>query len=180
MPQSSTSVSGFLSSTDWNTFNNKQAALGYTAVNRAGDSMTGTLNLASNGLSVGTDQLVLSGGNVGVGTTNPTAKLTIQGAAVSRTNIISTGGSVDLALSNQHLLKAPGGSSLTLSNPADGGVYTLIVSDTTARVYTFSGCTNQYFSPANDMTVGQTTYTILVVVDGVNTNCYITWTTGFI
>lgn len=38
-------------------------ALGYTPVNRAGDTMTGALNLLSNGLSVGTNQLVVSGGN---------------------------------------------------------------------------------------------------------------------
>jgi hypothetical protein len=129
---------------------------------------------------VGTNQLIVTGGNVGIGTATVTSKLTIRGTAVSQTNIIPAGGSVDLSLSNQHLLKAVGGSSLVLSNPVDGGVYTLIVSDPAARVYSFSGCSNQYFSPANDTTVGQTTYTILVVVDGVNTNCYITWTTGFI
>jgi hypothetical protein len=41
--QASGSQSGFLSSTDWSTFNGKQAALGYTPVNKAGDTMTGVL-----------------------------------------------------------------------------------------------------------------------------------------
>ena len=36
-------------------------------VNTNGDTMTGPLNLPVNGLTVGTDQLVLSGGNVGIG-----------------------------------------------------------------------------------------------------------------
>ncbi len=45
--------------------------LGYTPLNKAGDTMTGSLNLASNGLVVGTNQLVVSGGNVGIGTALP-------------------------------------------------------------------------------------------------------------
>lgn len=42
---SSTSTTGALSSADWNTFNGKQNALGYTPVNKAGDTMTGFLVL---------------------------------------------------------------------------------------------------------------------------------------
>jgi len=48
-------------------------------VNVTGDTMTGTLNLASNGLVAGTNQLVLSGGNVGMGTTSPAQKLEVSG-----------------------------------------------------------------------------------------------------
>jgi len=51
------------------------------AVQRTGDTMTGTLNLPANGLVVGTDQLVVSGGNVGIGTTNPNYKLEVSGHA---------------------------------------------------------------------------------------------------
>jgi hypothetical protein len=47
-------------------------------VNIAGDTMTGTLNLPDNGLVAGTNQLVLSGGNVGIGTTVPSEKLTVK------------------------------------------------------------------------------------------------------
>jgi hypothetical protein len=43
--QATSAQSGYLSNTDWSTFNNKQAALGYTAVNKAGDTMTGDLTL---------------------------------------------------------------------------------------------------------------------------------------
>ena len=107
--QASGSQPGYLSSSDWVAFNNKQpggsyltsisgaqvsaalgftplsgvsasnvnSALGYTPVNRAGDSMTGALTLPSNGLAVGSNQLVVSGGNVGIGTTSPSAKLHI-------------------------------------------------------------------------------------------------------
>ena len=48
-------------------------------VNVTGDTMTGTLNLAANGLVAGTNQLVLSGGNVGMGTASPTQKLEVSG-----------------------------------------------------------------------------------------------------
>jgi hypothetical protein len=37
------SDNGYLSSADWTTFNGKQAALGYTPLNKAGDTLTGTI-----------------------------------------------------------------------------------------------------------------------------------------
>lgn len=48
-------------------------------VNEAGDTMTGTLNLATDGLVAGTDQLVISGGNVGIGTASPGSTLDVDG-----------------------------------------------------------------------------------------------------
>jgi hypothetical protein len=50
---------------------------------KSGDTMAGTLNLPANGLVAGTDQLVLSGGNVGVGTASPGEKLTVAGTVHS-------------------------------------------------------------------------------------------------
>jgi hypothetical protein len=54
----------------------------YVAKN--GDTMTGPLNLPANGLTAGTNQLVLSGGNVGVGTTAPTAPLEVDAPSGDR------------------------------------------------------------------------------------------------
>lgn len=51
-----------------------------TKVLKSGDTMTGTLNLPANGLVAGTNQLVLSGGNVGIGTTIPGATLDVKGS----------------------------------------------------------------------------------------------------
>ena len=45
----------------------------------SGGTLSGSLNLPTNGLIVGTDQLVLSGGNVGIGSSTPGAKLDVTG-----------------------------------------------------------------------------------------------------
>ena len=55
------------------------SSLGFTPINKAGDTMTGALTMPLNGLIAGTSQLVLANGNVGIGTTNPTSLLTTAG-----------------------------------------------------------------------------------------------------
>jgi len=71
---------------------NKQASLGFTPVDKAGDTMTGVLNLTSNGLIVGTNQLVVSGGSIGVGTASPGAKLDVRSPATySSATTLSSG-----------------------------------------------------------------------------------------
>ncbi|MBM4251845.1 MAG: hypothetical protein FJ146_07725 [Deltaproteobacteria bacterium] len=45
--QAGSAADGYLSSTDWNAFNAKQNALGYTPLNKAGDTLTGTLTLGT-------------------------------------------------------------------------------------------------------------------------------------
>lgn len=59
-------------------------------VSKAGDSMTGPLSLPANGLSVGSTQLVVSGGSVGIGTTTPRSKLDVEGGAVIGTTYSGT------------------------------------------------------------------------------------------
>ena len=56
-------------------------------VKTAGDTMTGTLNLPSNGLLAGANQLVLSGGNVGIGTTTPLALLAVGSGSIADSNL---------------------------------------------------------------------------------------------
>ena len=55
-------------------------------VAKSGDTMTGVLTLPANGLTVGTDQLVISGGNVGIGTSSPTYKLGVVAGALGTTS----------------------------------------------------------------------------------------------
>jgi hypothetical protein len=57
------------------------AGVGGNSVQKSGDTMSGALNLPSNGLVVGTNQLTVSSGNVGVGTTTPTADLEVATTA---------------------------------------------------------------------------------------------------
>ena len=50
-----------------------------TKVSKTGDTMTGSLTLPSTGLIAGANQLVLANGNVGIGTTSPSAALEVSG-----------------------------------------------------------------------------------------------------
>ena len=66
------------------------SALGYTPatsttlandfIQKSGDTMTGILNLPLNGLTIGSNQFVVSGGHIGIGTTSPMAALDVSGA----------------------------------------------------------------------------------------------------
>ncbi|THB72264.1 MAG: hypothetical protein D6B25_17135, partial [Desulfobulbaceae bacterium] len=66
-------------------------------VDASGDTMTGTLTLPSNGLRVGSNQLVMTGGRIGLGTSSPNEQLEITGSlrlpATTSTNGIIRSGS---------------------------------------------------------------------------------------
>ena len=65
----------------------------------AGDTMTGALALPASGLTVGSSQLVVAGGKVGIGTTAPATNLEIKGSAYPAVRVTSTnfeGGGVEL------------------------------------------------------------------------------------
>ncbi|MCX6104235.1 MAG: hypothetical protein NTY08_00160, partial [Proteobacteria bacterium] len=51
LAQASGSANGYLSSADWTIFNAKQNALGFAPLNKAGDSMSGALNMGSSDLT---------------------------------------------------------------------------------------------------------------------------------
>lgn len=90
--QATSSTNGYLSATDWSTFNNKQqatsaaiiATLGYTPANVA--SSTQWLNSASD--------IYFNTGNVGIGTAAPTAALTIAAGTSSRAPMKFTSGTL--------------------------------------------------------------------------------------
>lgn len=93
--QATTSTNGYLSSTDWNTFNNKQAALGYTAQNA--DLFT----RLRNGWEASTDYISAlfndgwNGRQVGTGAVTNSAGFILNsnkvGIAISSTGTTSTG-----------------------------------------------------------------------------------------
>ena len=123
-----------------------------------------------------TNGMIISG-NVGIGTTSTVAALTVTGQMVSTQNVLSSGATVDFNTGNLQILQSVGGTAITLNNMADGGSYTLIVTDATARTYTFTNCTNSHFTPANAATIASkhTIYTILKVTISAATHCYISW-----
>ena len=57
--------------------------LGFTPINKAGDTMSGALILPPDGLTAGTNQLVLVSGKVGIGTTAPGSLLTVWGGVTT-------------------------------------------------------------------------------------------------
>jgi hypothetical protein len=117
-------------------------------------------------------------GNVGIGTTSPSAKLHVSGGQVVASSYdVASNAIVDFNNGNVQTLSAPGGSAITLNNMVDGGAYTLIVTDTTSRTYTFTNCTNSHFTPANAATTSgkHTIYTILKISIAAATHCYISW-----
>lgn len=122
---------------------------------------------------------ISSVGNVGIGNAAPTAKLHVTGQIVSGQNTVATGATVDFATGNVQIVQAPGAAAITLNNMVDGGAYTLIITDTTARTYTFTNCTTSRYVPANENTSGRTVFSILKTTEGGTVNCYISWVPGF-
>ncbi|QLY24473.1 hypothetical protein [Bdellovibrio sp. KM01] len=145
------------------------------------DSMSGTTNsygIYQNGAS---DRNYFAG-RVGINTASPSAnaKLEVTGTIVSTPTSVA-GASVNLATSNTITLTAVGGTAITLSNMVNGGNYTLLVSDTTSRTYTFTGCNTSKFRPANAATVAGTAtmYSIITIYNGSTYDCWITWGSGY-
>src|ERR1022692_3160457 len=68
-------------------------------VAKVGDTMTGTLNLPTDSLVAGGNQLVLSGGKVGIGTTTPGAKLDVS-IASGNTSLSSENGALHIGNAN--------------------------------------------------------------------------------
>jgi|GEM_PF-2920476 len=97
-------------------------------VNTSGDTMTGALNLPANGLVAGTNQLVLSGGNVGIGTNSPTEQLEITGnlklpVTSASTGIIKSG--ADIFIHNygtNNFFSGKNAGNLTMTGSGNTGV----------------------------------------------------------
>ncbi|OAZ05179.1 beta strand repeat-containing protein [Flavobacterium succinicans] len=118
-------------------------------------------------------------GNVGIGTSNPTSKLEVNGAATNTTAFNAAAGtSIDFSRSNLAYTTASAGV-FTLTNLKDGGTYTLAVQGTTSGTssFTASGFTVRYVNNGVTIVAGgkHTLYTFLVM----GTNVYVYMATGF-
>ena len=103
-------------------------------VNKSGDTMTGVLALPANGLTVGTDQVVTSGGNVGIGTNSPSEKLVVNGNAVSTANWAGVRGPTSLASAYKNVWATGFSSGTFLSTNSSG-----IVINRSGRYYVWAG-----------------------------------------
>lgn len=150
-------------------------------VSKSGDTMTGILNLAADGLIAGTNQLVLVSGAVGVGTATPTAKLEIAGQARS---ISSTGAaqinnlaSVNWNNGNAQSLSVDCATT-TFDNMLDGGTYVLAITETGTSTCTFSQAgLSFYYNPVNGpRTSGKRT---VYSFQRIGNDVYVSWIAGF-
>jgi len=159
------------------------------ASNGTGTGGSGSINfqtapVAGTGSAANTLATALSitpSGNVGIGTTAPAAQLQVVGQMVASQNVIASGATVDFNNGNVQVLQSVGGTAITLNNMVDGAAYTLVITDTTSRTYTFTNCTNSAFVPTNAPTTSgkSTIYTFLKLTISAATYCYVNWTTGY-
>gem|GEM_PF-1272262 len=96
-------------------------------VSKAGDTMTGALILPSNGLVVGSGQLVVNGGHVGIGTMNPAYPLSVTGDIYSSTGVFRSGANNTYSFTSTGNFKidasSGGGGELAYRYGGGGGWY---------------------------------------------------------
>jgi hypothetical protein len=120
-------------------------------------------------------------GNVGIGTSSPTATLDVQGQVRTTTaagaSKINNAASVDWNNGNAQSMSVAC-TATTFTNMLDGGTYLLAVSETGTTTCTFSqaGLTF-YYSPANgNRTSGQRT---VYSFQRIGNDVYVSWIAGF-
>jgi len=104
-------------------------------VDVTGDEMTGPLSVPEDGLSVGSEQLVVANGNVGIGKSDPSARLHVAGAG---TQIVR----IDGANNDAVLILSSGAETWELDNDgntsiSDSGDLHLRKSNTSVPVMTW-------------------------------------------
>jgi hypothetical protein len=148
---------------------------------------TSSTRIVGSGSTDTTDALSMYTNNILRMKIDSVGKVTVTGAIVSTPTAVASGVSVDLSTSNTFTLASVGGSAgsavtVALSNPANGGSYVIVVTDTVSHTYDFSGCTAKYWKPTSSATTsGTRTIFSLTTINttGTNYDCYITWASGY-
>ena len=116
IPVATTSVNGYLSSTDWTTFNGKQNALTNAVT---GTGTTNYLPKFTGSTTIGNSLIFDDGTNVGIGTATPTSFG--AGYTVASINGSSGGGVLDLMVNNtRYLTLAVDGGEPSISGRVSG------------------------------------------------------------
>jgi hypothetical protein len=125
------------------------------------------------GTSTPVEAMSINGSNVGIGVTAPVVKLQVAGQIVS--NLVTAGGpSVNFTSGNVQINSAVAGTSISLTGMVAGGIYTLIVTDTTAQTYNFTGgqCAGTYFKDGSNPAVTAGRKKIFKII-WAGSNCFI-------
>ena len=157
-----------------------------------GNSFGATATLGTNdsyGVSIKTNNVarmtIDSSGNVGVGDSSPSSKLTVSGQMrLTQSYNASAATSFDWNNGNIQYTTASCGSNWTFSNMRDGGSYTLIVTGATSGTCTFvqsspDTLSNASFKfvPANGPTVANTATIFTFVRAG--SSVFVSWQSGY-
>jgi hypothetical protein len=124
---------------------------GASYVAKAGDTMTGALILPSNGLTVGTNQLVTSGSNVGIGTSSPNTKF-----------VVSNGGAAGLEINPTGFSSAPS----IVSYNRSGAAYTQLTLDGASNVFAISGSERMRIDSSGNVGIGTSSPLTKLYVSG--------------
>lgn len=151
---------------------------GNTIVTQGNNTLAFTSNI-TNGFSIdgGTFSVDAFGNKVGIGTTSPSSRFEVNGAATNTAAYnAGAGTTIDFSLSNLAYTFASPGSTFTLNNIKDGGTYSLAVKGALSGTATFSASGFTFKSASNGATVSnkETVYTFLVM----GTTVYVYMNTG--
>jgi hypothetical protein len=205
LPAATTSVSGYLTTTDWNHFNDKQAPLSAGAtINGIGYPANGTQTLTvplapvnatdvANKLyvdnAVGGVWTAASGnayrltGNVGIGNSGPRATLDVSGTIATKPATLNGTATIDGSTGNIHYTAASCGT-FQFNNLKDGASYMFVVQGASSATCTFTAFSDVattalsvHMPPDNGATVASkhTIFNLTVV----GTHVYVAWTPGY-
>ena len=117
-------------------------------------------------------------GNVGIGTTSPSAKLTVAGGQAVGAYYSTSSASIDWNNGNIQNTSVAAGT-VSLASMIDGGVYTLVLSNSTGGNYTFTATGITFLCKPTcpvSVTAGTTT---LVTILKAGPNAFVSWGGGY-